>query len=229
MNGYEINILPYKLAKIYDQRTFYMYYFCLLRRNHLLFFTFYTKDDYNSRVIKINRFIFYLALYLTVNTLFFTDSTMHKIFKDEGDFDFIYQLPKTIYSSLICSAINALLISLALTENTVMEIKQLKLDKNRDTLMNKKINYLNCRLSLYFILNFMLLFIFWVYLSCFCAIYKNTQIHLMKETSMSLVFSWIYPFFISYIPAIFRIPSLNPTKKNRECLYNFSKVLQAIL
>ena len=70
-------------------------------------FTF--SNDYNSKIIKIYLFLFSLALYLTLNSLFFNDSTMHKIYKDDGEYNFIYQLPLTIYSCLISSVINYLI------------------------------------------------------------------------------------------------------------------------
>jgi hypothetical protein len=51
---------------------------------------------------------------------------MHEIFINDGEFNLIYQLPQTIYSSLICSVINISLKSLALTENRVISIKEEK-------------------------------------------------------------------------------------------------------
>ena len=53
-------------------------------RNNLLLFSFFIKDDYNSQIIKICLFFFSFALYFAINTLFFNDSTMHKIYENEG-------------------------------------------------------------------------------------------------------------------------------------------------
>ena len=60
----------------------------------------------------------------------------------------------------------------------------------------------------------------------FGVIYKNTQIHLLKDTLMSFQLSLIIPFIIYLIPGLFRIPSISNTNKKRICLYNFSKFLQ---
>ena len=60
----------------------------------------------------------------------------------------------------------------------------------------------------------------------FCVIYKNTQVHLLKDTLMSFGLSLLYPFMIYLLPGFFRIPSLSNKKIKRECLYNFSKFLQ---
>ena len=61
----------------------------------------------------------------------------------------------------------------------------------------------------------------------FGVIYKNTQIHLLKDILMSFGLSLCFPFVIYLLPGIFRIPALSNKKNKRKCLYNFSKVLQA--
>ncbi len=62
----------------------------------------------------------------------------------------------------------------------------------------------------------------------FCAIYSNTQIHLIKDTLISFIFSLSLPFIINLLPGIFRIPSLSNNKSNRKILYVISKILQMI-
>ena len=87
---------------------------------------------------------------------------------------------------------------------------------------------LTIKFTLYFIISFIFLLFFWYYLSIFGVIYKNTQIHLLKDTLISIGLSLIFPFGIYLIPGIFRIPSLTVGNKKRECLYNFSKILQSL-
>ena len=105
-NDFELNTLNYKEALEIDKRTYFQYYISLLKTKHVFIFTFITRNDYNSFVIKICLFFFGFALYLTVNVLFFTDSTMHKIYEDKGKFNFVYQIPQIIYSTIISSIIN---------------------------------------------------------------------------------------------------------------------------
>ena len=72
---------------------------------------------------------------------------------------------------------------------------------------------------------------FWLFLGCFCAVYKNTQIHLLYDVSLSFALSFITPFFVYLLPGIFRIPSLKIIKRhkpNRAVMYNFSKILQML-
>ena len=81
---------------------------------------------------------------------------------------------------------------------------------------------------LFFILTLFLLVIFWFYLSCFCAVYKNTQIHLIKDTVISLGISMITPFGVYLLPGIFRICALYSKKNDNEFMYQFCKLLQLL-
>ena len=224
INDYEMNNLNYKDALIIDKRNYFQYYFSLLKMNHIIIFTFITRNDYNSKAIKIILFLFYFSLNYTINTLFFNDGTIHQIYEDEGNFNFIYQIPQILYSLIITSAINSLIKYLSLTEKKVLDIKKEKLniiEKKSNTLYSLTIKFI-----LFFIFVFIFLFFFWYYLSCFCAVYINTQIHLIKDTLISFGLSLIYSLVLNLLPGLFRIPSLK--NYNRECIYKISKILQLI-
>ena len=114
-NDNELNSLLYEKALIYDKRTFIQLYISLLKVNHLLIFSFYiNKKDYNSQVIKIFLFFFFFSVHLAINALFFNDDTLHRIYMDEGAFNFIYQIPQIIYSSIISVVIDIIIKYLAL-------------------------------------------------------------------------------------------------------------------
>ena len=108
-NDYELNELQYEDALKKDKRTFTQFYLSLLKRKHLLFFSFFKLNDYNSQIIKIFLFFFTFDLNLTISAMFYSDSTMHKIYITDGSFDFTYQLPQMIYSLIISSIISILL------------------------------------------------------------------------------------------------------------------------
>ena len=222
-NDYELNVINYKRALKKDKRTFSQYYLSLIKRKQIIIFTFYTKDDYNSRYLKICLFFFYFALSYAVNTLFFNDATMHKIYVDLGKYNFLYQLSQILYSTLIINLINSFLSFLSLSETIILQLKQKK-GKFIKKKMKKAKKILNIKFIIFSILIIILLIFFWYYISCFCAIYKNTQLHLIKDTLISFGLSILYPFGICLIPAIFRIYSLKSKNQNKECLYKFSKL-----
>ena len=225
-NEYEINTLPYELAIQYDNRTYCEFYISLLRTKHNLILSFYYNKDYNSKIIKIDLFFIGFTIYYIVNALFYNDATMHNIYIKKGAFDIEYQLPKIIYSSLISIILNTLLKYMALTNDGIIDFKQSKKKKGLMKLGEELYNKLRIKFVLFFILSFILLLFFWYYISMFCAIYRNTQYHLLKDTLISFGLSLLYPFAINLLPGIFRISSLSKPKKKRECLYKFSKILQ---
>ena len=173
----EINKLPYEEALEKDKRTFVQYYFSLLRTNHLFIFTFLNNKDYNSKIVKIFLFIFSFSLNLTVNAMFFNDETMHKIYIDKGSYNFIYQLPQIIYSSLISVIINFIIKILALSDKDVIKLKRVKRKQRLDEVKNKLLKKLTIKFCLFFILAFFLLLGFWTFITCFCGVYKNTRIN----------------------------------------------------
>ena len=224
-NDYELNSMDYNQALKYDKRNYIQYYWSLLRTKHILIFAFIPSNDYNSIVTKICLFFFAFALYYTINGLFFTDSTIHEIYEEKGKYNFIYQLPKIIYSSIISSFFSIIVRFVSLFEKSVLKFKN---DNNNDNLKTKMENLmkkLRIKFIWFFNLSLCSLILFWYYLSCFCAIYKNTQIHLLKDTLISFSLSLLYPLGIYLIPGLFRIPSL---KNNKACMYKVSKIIQLL-
>ncbi len=174
-------------------------------------------------------FFFFFAVHFTINALFFNDDTMHTIYIEEGEFNFIYQIPIIVYSSLISGVINTIIKYFALSESIIIEIKHKKVIKDFERIRKEMHNKIKSRFALFFLISFVLLLFFMYYISCFCGVYINTQIHLIKDTMISFVLSLIYPFGLFLIPGIFRIPALNSKDKKQECLYKFSNLLESLL
>ena len=122
LNYNEINHLTFNEALNKDNRTFIKYYLSLLASNHLILNLFYGKD-YNSKAIKVSIFIFNISSSIAINSLFFNDSTMYKIYTEHGSFDFLYQLPQILYSSIISYIFDFLINTLGLSEQNILKIK----------------------------------------------------------------------------------------------------------
>ena len=221
----ELNDLDYNSAIKIDQRTYLEYYFSLLRTKHFLFFSFWPTFDYNSRTLKIFLFFFSFTLSFMINALFFNDDTMHKIYEEKGAFNFIYNIPQIVLSSIISGIIKVIIQSLALTNSNFINLK-LKTDKNIAIKKQEILKSIKIKFVFYFIISFTLLIIFWLYLSCFCAVYKNTQMHLIKDTVLSFGTSMLTPLVIYIFPGIFRFIALKEKKK--EYMFKFSKLLQML-
>ena len=98
--------------------------------------------------------------------------------------------------------------------------------KNSHLNLQKTMKILKIKFFFFFIISFILLLLFGFYISCFCGVYVNTQIHLIKDSIISFGLSFIDPFIVYLIPGIFRICALK--SKNMECLYKFSLIVENI-
>ena len=148
---------------------------------------------------------------------------MNKIYYKAGMFNFINNLPQIFYSIIISSGINILIKMLAVTEDNFIVFRNNSIKEDILTKSEKLTRILKIKFLFFFILDFILLVLFWIYLACFCAVYKNTQIHLIKDTIISFGISMIYPFAIYTIIGILRIQAL---KKKKKWLYRLSKIIQ---
>ena len=228
LNDQELNSLEYKFAIQIDKRTYFQYYWSLLKKKHLILFTFLPANDYNLIAIKICLFLVSFSLYFTINGFFFDDNTMHKIYVDKGNFNFIYQITQILYSSIVSSIINIILKQLCLSENNILDLKKENNIKNMINYSKSIRKCLTIKFIIFFILDYILLLFFWYFISCFCAVYKNTQIILIKDTLISFGISMLYPFGLNLIPGVFRIYSLRAQKTNKKCLYTVSKFIAII-
>ena len=144
-------------------------------------------------------FVIGFAIEYTVNGLFYNDDTMHKIYESKGQFDLVNQIPIIVYSTLISMILNTPLNFLALSNDEILGFKRVNIKKN---IMRKARNLkkmLTIKFILFFIISFLFLVFFWYYISMFCVIYKNTQMHLLKDTLISFGLSLVYPFAIYFL------------------------------
>ena len=224
-NSRELNSLSYQEALIYDKRSYFQYYGSLLMQKQLILFTF-CPDDYNLYSIKIVLFLLSFSLYFSVNGLFFSDDTMHKLYEDKGAFNLLYQIPQIMYSTVVSAIINTVLKQLSLSEKNILKLKQ---EENYEIALKKSKAIKNCliiKFIIFFVLTLLLTICFWYFISCFCAVFSNTQYILIKDTLISFGLSMLYPFGLNLLPGFFRIPALSA--KDRECLYKISSIVALI-
>ena len=226
LNDCELNDYSYEKALLYDKRTFCQYFCSLIKLEHLLFFAIIPSKDYNSKAIKICIFLFSFALNLTDNALFIDEENMHNIYELKGVYDIINQIPQILYSYIITSIINFIIIYFSLTQKDIIEKKN-NLNKSIDIpdipKYKKLIQIIFIKFVIFFIISFIFLLFFWLYISCFCFIYKNTQIYLIIDSLFSFGLSMLSPFIFYFISSIFRINSLK--NKGKKYCFIFSKLI----
>ena len=230
-SDFELNELSYIEAVKYDKRSFWNYYLQLIKREHLIIFTFCSRNDYNIFAIKLSKFIFSIVLDLALNVVFFVDDSMHKIYLNYGKYNFIAQIPQILYSTIASESLDVLLRYLCITEKDIYRIKQFENKKDKFIIKNKIftiIKYMKIKLIFYFLITFLFICFFWYFISAFCAVYKNTQIILIKDSITSFSMSLIYPFILYILPSGLRIISLKDQKKRLKFLYKISDIIPLI-
>ena len=132
----------------------------------------------NVIVLIIVRF----CLMLTNKSL--TKDNWNNIYETGGSYGIEFQITKSVYSFIISFVLNKLLKTLALSNNSIIDLKQ---NKKKDiSARGAVLNYaLKMKFILYFVFSFIFLLFFWYYLSMFGAVYTNTQFHLLKDTLVS--------------------------------------------
>ena len=228
LNDEEMNKLEYEIAIVIDKRSYLQYYWSLLKKKQLILFTFYPAQDYNLISVKICLLLIAFSLYFTMNAFFFSDDTMHKIHEEQGAFNILTQIPQILFSTVVSAVINMILKKLSLSEKNILALKEIQ-DKNKLKMYSQKVKRcLAIKFFLFFILDFIFLIFFWYYISCFCAVYRNTQKILIKDTLMSFGLSMLYPFGLNLMPGMLRIPALRAQKIDKKCMYKVSSLVALI-
>ena len=223
---FELNNLPYKKALLYDKRKMLNYYMFLMKIKHPLLFSFWPIKDYNVWIIKIDIFLLLFSIIYAINALFITEKTIHRIYADKGDYIISNYMSNIICSFIISYFINSLIKFLFLTERNLLELKWQKTYRKASEIIDKIRRCIIIKYILFYILGIIFLFIFWYYLSSFCAVYQNTQIFLIINTFISFGLSLLFPFLINVIPSLMRNISLRHS--NKEYLYKISQYIQII-
>ena len=224
----ELNELEYKTAIEIDKRTYLQYYCSLIKRNELILFTFMNNDDYNLFTLKLCLFLISFSLFMIVDSFFFSKDKMHEIYVKNGAYDLLMQIPQILYSAIISTIIITLLKLLSLTENGILSIKKEQNLKNCYKMAKGAKRYIIMKTIIFIFISLIFIVLFWYYLSCFCAVYVNTQTILIKDSILSFCLSMIYPFGLCLLPGIFRITALRAKNHDKEGLYKFSYFISLI-
>ena len=213
------------MAIILDKRNLFEIYWSFLRREHLIIFTFFIRDDHNITYVKYSRFIFIICTDMVLNVFFFSDETMHKIYLDYGKYNFIQQIPQIIYSSIVSQLIELFLCFLSLTDKYYYQIKNLKIKSQSQYMALNIIKCIKIKICFFFIFTGLFFLFYWYIITCFCAVYENTQKALIKDSYISFCLNLLYPFIIYLFPTILRILSINYCKGKLSFVYKLSDII----
>ena len=226
LSDFELNDLEYLEAIELDKRQFGQIYWATLKREHIILFTFFSWNDYNIIYVKIARFIFLIVTDMAMNVIFFTDDSMHKLYLNYGEYDFVQQIPQIIYSTAISQLLEVFLCFLSLTDKYFYEIKSIKNDKHRNDIIFRIFRCIKIKLIIFFVFTFILFAFYWYFVSAFCAVYQNTQTTYIKDSVSSYLTGLLYPLALYLIPSSLRMLSFFDSKKKRlKIIYKLSDII----
>ena len=85
LTDYELNELEYVVALELDNRNFLNIYWYLLKREHIILFTFFNWNDFNLFSIKLSKLFLSICSDMAFNVFFFSDESMHNMYESGGE------------------------------------------------------------------------------------------------------------------------------------------------
>ena len=199
LSDYELNHLEYSEALELDNRFFLTVYWSHLKREHPIIHTFFAWNDFNLFFIKLSNFFFLITTVMSLDALFFSNDTMHDIYKSGGSYNFGYHLVQMVLTIIVYEALQVLLNFLTLTD-----IDYYKIKGRKDTITQKEVyNIIQCikyKIIGYYIFTFLVFLFYWYLNSAFCAVYEYTQSIFIVDSIVCFVFALIYPLILYLIP-----------------------------
>ena len=216
----EKDLLTYERAKILDDRTFWGFYWSLLKLRQLIIFTFFSFDDFNIFIIKLLSLFLLLSFNLVYNAIFFFDKIINEIYDDKGKYSIKLQILNIFISSILFSFTIILIRFIITSHKKLIKLKHMDVYEEAQKESFSIHKSLIIKYIIYYIVGIILLIAFWYFITSFCAIFHYTQNHLFLNAFISFCFSMIYPFIYLLIPAWFRYLAL---RKNHEKFYCISQ------
>ena len=220
----EINELPFDDFLQYDKRSFCSYYLSVLMISHIILNVFFRHKDFNLFTVKLGLLFMTFPINLTFNIFFFTNKSIKLSYvKNMDDISTFWEnIANTVYASILSNTLLIILKLICLTHNSVRELKKRDL-KYAQKESGCLLLCIKIRISIYYVLSFAFLIVFGFYVLCFCSVFENTQVDLVKSTFTSWLISILYPFILCFFTSII---NSGARKWKSRCLYVVKLILQ---
>ena len=209
----ELNQLDFDEALIFDHRGFFELCWMELKQRQLIINTFFVKEKLKPFSIKLIVFIFSICCYFVINGFLYDSKYVSKRFKRTSKtfyFFIVDSFKRIVYSSLVIALIN-LVVGLLFKSDKSLKRAKIKYKDNRILLNGEVVKiFKNMKIInfMFTIVNFFFMVLVWIYLFCFCGVYRNCQLDWIGSTGLIIGFMQILPFVISFILALLRIIGL---------------------
>ena len=209
----DLNELDFDEAIIYDHRGFWELCWMEIKERQLIINTFFVKEKLKPFSIKLIVFIFSLTFYFVINGLLYDAKYVSKQLKRTHKtvyFFILDSIKRIIYSSIVGVIVN-IIVGLLFKSDKNLRKAQAKYKDNRVMLNGEVVKiYKNMKIIniIFTIVNFIFMLMVWIYLFCFCGVYRNCQIDWLESACIIIGIMQILPFLISLLLALLRIIGL---------------------
>jgi hypothetical protein len=223
----ELNEMELYSAIENDKRTFGQFYLFQLKEQQEIFDSFFKYEPFEPFIIKRMTFFFSISLYFTLNALFYSEDIISKKYNKKGKVNLIefikMEINIIVYSSVVgmvfLYGIKCIFSSRRRLDSLIKREKDPEIFRKEAI---KCVNKMKKEFIVFIIITFCLQILFWYYLSCFCNVYKNTQLDWLKSSLFTIFIIEIFPFFLVLLIAIFRFIGM---KYKLQSLYKTSQCL----
>ena len=209
----ELNELDFDEAVVFDHRSFCQLCWMEIKQRQLIINTFFVKEKLKPFSIKLIVFIFSLSCYFVINGFLYDTNYVSKRLKRKSKtfyFFIVDSIKRIIYSSIVIALIN-ILVGLLFKSDKTLRKAQVKHKDNKILLNGEVVKiFKNMKIFnfLFTIVDFIFMVIIWIYLLCFCGVYRNCQMDWIGSTGIIIGVMQLLPILISLLLALLRIIGL---------------------
>ena len=184
-------------------------------------------DTSEPLLLRVFTFVFDITCLLFLSALFFSENYLSTRFVQAHTnnknihYGYIWtnESPKSAYAALVAVVLIMLMNFGTQTRKELTRLHVHKNEKNYEELKSHTLHSLKLKHIIVFVVDMVLMIMFWYYCSCFCSLFSKTQVDLVLTTINTTIFCVVFMLFIYLLFCIMRVYSLE-CKSN--CLYQFS-------
>lgn len=223
----DLDDLVFEDAVEYDTRGFCAFLWRAMKLKLIILSPFSNISVLEPFCFRLLAFFLNLALFFVFNGIFYDPDYISDRYKEDGSVDFAYllkkEIPRTIYASLASTVIGLLFMSITSTKKRFLTVISKEKDHNVFLKKTKQIvSSMKCKLIVFFIMNLILMFAFWYYVSAFCAVYQKTQNSWLEGSLITFLFCLILQALYALFITCLRYMGL---KCKISCCYTISKYM----
>jgi len=198
-----------------DKRKFCEMYKDILFSKHIFLSNIFEEDKFKPRSLKYIVYLLSLNLYFVINALFFSESYIDELYREEKEEKFFSFIPRSIkriiYAFLVGAIVNFLFDFIIISGNKIKYLLNRRKDFSPIIIkgeIGKILFRIEKSVNIFFAINYTIMLVSWYYISCFNNVYSNTKIEWLKSSVFIIIIMQLVPLFYSLIIALLRFIAL---------------------